>query len=85
MHHTDNHLHGISFMIHASLHWVDDGSDDVSLWNFDADHAASLYNHIPQCCSGITPLAMVTRTKSDHSILLRSHVWDCPVYVLDSK
>eukprot|EP00804_Cyclotella_cryptica_P007127 CCRYP_020034-RB/>CCRYP_020034-RB protein AED:0.46 eAED:-0.11 QI:0/0/0/1/0/0/2/0/484 len=35
--------------------------------------------------SGITPLEMITSTKSDHSDLLRSHVWGCPVYVLEPK
>ncbi|KAL7504670.1 hypothetical protein ACHAXN_002258 [Cyclotella atomus] len=35
--------------------------------------------------SGITPIEMVTRCKSDHRDLLRTHVWGCPVYVLDPK
>ena len=72
-----------SFMIHAALHWGSDGSDDLSLWSFAVDYAAWLYNRIPQRLSGITPLEMITSTKSDHRDLLRSHVWGCPVYVLE--
>jgi hypothetical protein len=54
------------FMIHAALNWGEDGSDDVSLWTFAVNHAAWLYNRIPQCFSGITPMEMVTNIKSDH-------------------
>ena len=59
-------------------------SDDISLWSFMMDYAAWLYNHIPQCGSGIT-LEMVTQTKSDHRDLMRAHVWGCPVYVLKAS
>ena len=72
-------------MIHAALHWGSDGSDDLSLWSFAVDHAAWLYNRIPQQKSGITPLELVTNIKSDHRDLMRTHVWGCPVYVLDPK
>eukprot|EP00956_Cyclotella_meneghiniana_P015029 scaffold22790_cov42-Cyclotella_meneghiniana.AAC.1 len=74
-----------TFMIHAALHWGSDGSDDLSLWSFAVDHAAWLYNRIPQQKSGITPLELVTNIKSDHRDLMRTHVWGCPVYVLDPK
>ncbi len=36
------------FMIHTALHWGEDESDDISLWLFPVDHAAWLYNCIPQ-------------------------------------
>jgi hypothetical protein len=72
-----------SFMIHAALHWGEDGSGDIELWSFALDHAAWLYNRIPQRFSGITPLEMVSKCKSDHRDLLRTHVWGCPVYVLE--
>ena len=32
---------------------------------------------------GITPLELLTRNKADHLDLSRSHVWGCPVFVLD--
>jgi transposase InsO family protein len=72
-----------SFMIHAALHWGEDGSDDISQWSFAVDHASWLYNHIPQRGSGISPLEMVMQCKSDHRDLMRTHVWGCPVYVLE--
>lgn len=72
-----------SFMIHTALNWGEHGSDDIQLWSFAVNHAAWLYNRIPQRLSGITPIEMVTRCKSDHRDLMRSHVWGCPVYVLD--
>jgi len=74
-----------SFMIHAALHWGEDGSDNISLWSFAVDHAAWLYNRIPQRLSGITPLELMSHTKSDHKDLMRTHVWGCPVYVLEAK
>jgi hypothetical protein len=49
------------------------------------NHAAWLYNQIPQRFSGITPLEMVTNFKSDHRDLMRTHVWGCPAYVLEAK
>ena len=42
------------FMIHTALNWGDDGSDNLSLWSFAVDHAAWLYNRIPQRESGIS-------------------------------
>jgi hypothetical protein len=74
-----------SFMIHAALNWGKDGSDDLSLWTFAVNHAAWLYNRIPQRFSGITPMEMVTNVKSDHRELMRAHVWGCPAYVLEAK
>ena len=74
-----------SFMVHAAQNWGDDGSADLALWSFAVDHAAWLYNRIPQRRSGLTPLEMITGCKDDHAELMRSHVWGCPVYVLDPK
>jgi hypothetical protein len=72
-------------MIHAALNWGEDGSDDLKLWSFAVNHAAWLYNRIPQPFSGITLLEMVTNIKSDHRDLMQVHVWGCPVYVLEAK
>ena len=74
-----------SFMIHAAMHWGEDDSGDISLWPFAVDHAAWLYNRLPQRRSGITPIEFATRCKTDHKDLLRTHVWGCPVFVLDPK
>ena len=74
-----------SFMIHAALNWGEDGSDEISLWSFAVDHAAWLYNRIPQRGSGLTPMELITNTKANHADLLRTHVWGCPVYVLEAR
>ena len=33
----------------------------------------------------VSPLEMLTNERSDHSDLLRTHVWGCPTFVLDPK
>ena len=74
-----------TFMVHVSLHWSERGVDDLALWGFAVKHAAWLYNRIPNSTSGLTPLELLTKTKADHRDLLRTHVWGCPVFVLDPK
>jgi hypothetical protein len=71
------------FMVHSSLHWTDQGSDDISLWPFAVKHAVWLYNHVPNHLSGLTPLELLMKSKADHPDILRSHVWGCPAIVLD--
>ncbi len=74
-----------TFMVHASLHWTDRGSDDISLWPFAVKHAVWLYNRVPNRKSGLTPLELLTKSKADHRDLLRSHVWGCPAIVLEPQ
>ena len=49
------------------------------------DHAAWVYNQIPQQKSGITPLEFLIGNHSDHRDLCHCHVWGCPVFVLNAK
>ena len=74
-----------TFLIHVSLHWSDRGVDDLALWSFAVKHAAWLYNRVPNRVSGLTPMELLTKTKANHKDLLRTHVWGCPVFVLDPK
>ena len=74
-----------TFLIHVSLHWSDHGVDDLFLWSFAVKHAAWLYNRLPNRVTGLSPLELLTKTKTDHQDLLRSHIWGCPVFVLDPK
>jgi hypothetical protein len=74
-----------TFMIHVSLHWDEQGSDAMALWPFAVHHAVWLYNHLPNGVTGLSPIKILTGTRSDHRDLLRTHVWGCPVYVLDPK
>ncbi len=48
-------------------------------------HAVWLYNRIPNCLSGLTPLELIMKSKADHQDLLCSHVWGCPAIVLESQ
>jgi hypothetical protein len=70
-------------MVHAAVHWPSNGSDNIRLWPFAVQHAVWLFNRIPNRITGLTPLEVFTKTKSDHRDLQRAHVWGCPVFVLD--
>ena len=61
------------------------GVDDLSLWGFAIKHVAWIHNCLPSQTSWLTPLEMLTKTKADHKDLVHSHVWGCPVFVLDPK
>ena len=70
-------------MLHVSIRWTERGVDDIDLWGLSVKHASWLYNCLPKRVSGLTPIELLTKEKSDHRDLLRTHVWGCPVYVLD--
>jgi len=74
-----------TFMFNVSLHWSEQGVDDLVLWGFAVKHAGWVYDHVPNRMLGLTPLELLAKTKDDHRDLLWSHVWGCPVFVLDSK
>jgi hypothetical protein len=74
-----------TFMVHASLHWTERGSDDLSLWSFAVKHSVWIYNCVPNARSGLTPLELVTKERSDYREILRYHVWGYLVYVLEAK
>ncbi len=74
-----------SFMVHASLHWTDQGLDDISLWPFAVKHAVWIYNRVPNRQSGLTPLELLMKSKADHRDILRAHVWGCPAIVLEPQ
>ena len=73
------------FMLHVALHWSECHVDDVALWPFAVKHAAWIHNRLPNRVTGLTAIEMLTSAKADHRELMRSHVWGCPVYVLDPK
>ncbi len=72
-------------MVHASLHLAERGSDNLSLWSFAVKHSVLIYNRVPNARSGLTPLELVTKERSDYMEILRCHVWGCLVYVLEPK
>ena len=72
-------------MIHSSLHWTKNGVDDLTLWSFVVKHSVWVYNRVPNQESVISPMEILTKTKSNHRDLRRSQVWGCPVFVLEAK
>jgi hypothetical protein len=70
-------------MVHVAVHWPSNDSDNIHLWPFAVQHAVWLFNQIPNRVTGLSPLEVFTKTKSDHCDLQRAHVWGCPVFVLD--
>ena len=72
-------------MIHSSLHWKENEANDLTLWSFAVKHSVWVFNRVPNQESGISPMEILTKTKSNHRDLIRSHVWGFPVFVLESK
>ena len=69
--HAERNIQTISYwartmMVHASIHWPADGADEIRLWAFAIQHAAWLYNRLPNPKTGLTPLEVFTKTKADH-------------------
>ena len=74
-----------TFMVHTLLHWTERGADSLYLWLFAVKNLVWLYNWLPKKESGITPLGILNRIKSDYCDLLHCHLWGCPILVLESK
>ncbi len=56
-----------TFMVHASLHWTDQNSDDIYLCSFAVvKHLGWVYNQVLNVRLGITPLAVINRKRSDY-------------------
>ena len=72
-------------MVQFYLHWTYHGADDIYLWYFAVKYDVWFPNWLPNYRSGITPLEFLTRNKADHRDLSISHIWGCPVFVLDPK
>jgi hypothetical protein len=64
-----------TFMVHASLHWTERGSDNLSLWSFAVEHLVWVYNHVLNVRLGPIPLELMPRERSDYKDLLCCHVW----------
>ena len=72
-------------MFQSSLYYTDNGVDDIYLCCFSVKHDEWLHNLLPNYYSSITPIELLASNKDDHRNLSRSHVWGCPVFVLDPK
>jgi hypothetical protein len=74
-----------TFLVHAPYHWIERGSDNLSLWTFAVKHLVWVYNCVPNIRLGLTLLKVITRERSDYKDLLCCHVWGCPVFALEPK
>ncbi len=57
-----------TFMVYASIHWTEQNSDDIYLCSFAVVKHLGwwVYNQVPNVRSNITPLAVITRERSDY-------------------
>ncbi len=63
-------------MVHSSLHWTDQGWDDISLWPFALKHGVWLYNCVPNHLSGLNLLELLTKSRQ---ITVTSSIQMCGV------
>ena len=68
-------------MLHAAVHWPE--VTDAKLWPFAVNYAVSLFNHMPDPSTGLSPHDIFTRTRWPHAKFQDYHVWGCPTYVLE--
>jgi hypothetical protein len=70
-------------MLHATMSWP--GRNFIDLWPFAIEYAVWVHNRLPPNGAGWSPEELWSRIKCHESHLPRSHVFGCPVYVLDPK
>ena len=71
-------------MLHATIHWPE--QQHLHLWPYAFKHVVFSWNNLPGHTSRVTPLEIFTGVAFDSFAHLQcSHVWGCPIYVLDPK
>jgi hypothetical protein len=68
-------------MLHAAHSWPDVAN--INLWPQAVDYAVWVFNHLPTIDVGVSPNELWLRTRFSANSLDRTHVFGCPVYVLD--
>ena len=74
----------ITFMVRSYLYWRYHGVDDISIWSLAINFAVLFHNLLQNYHYSITPLDLITIHIAGHRYLSRSHVWGCPIFVLDT-
>ena len=72
-----------TMMIHAAIHWPE--MSDLTLWPMAVEHAAYIYNHMPNPRTGLAPIDLFSRSRWEQKQLQDLHVWGCPVYSLSKS
>ena len=73
-----------ALLLHFVLHWPQQAKEN--LWPFAVDHAIFIWNNLPSKDIKLCPLEILSNTLfPNHHHLQRTHVFGCPVYVLDPR
>jgi|AntRauTorckE5430_2_1112549.scaffolds.fasta_scaffold04696_1 hypothetical protein len=72
-----------AMMLHAAIHWPD--MADTRLWPMAVTQACFIWNHMPDLSTGLSPTDIFTKIRWPTSKFHDTHVWGCPVYVLDKR
>ncbi len=70
-------------MLHLATHWPQFASSKY--WLQAIDYAVWVFNRLPNIESGIAPSKVWSSVRYSSSELLQTHVFGCPVYVLDAS
>jgi hypothetical protein len=70
-------------MLHLATHWPQFASPKY--WPQAINYAVWVFNRLPNIETGIAPNKVWSSVHSPSSELLRTHVFGCPVYVLDAS
>ena len=68
-------------MLHATIRWGEVHTS--TLWPMAVDYAVWIYNHMPDPKTGLAPIDLISHTTWPRRKLKDTHVWGCPVYVLE--
>ena len=68
-------------MLHAALHWPEHAT--IRVWPQAVDYAIWVFNRLPSSSTGLSPNEIWSQSRDYSHDLQRSHVFGCPVYVLD--
>ena len=70
-------------MLHLATHWPQHASS--TFWPQAIEYAIWVFNRMPNMVTGISPNEIWSSVRGDSgSQLSRTHVFGCPVYVLDA-
>ncbi len=69
-------------MLHLATSWPQ--CADSKYWPQVIDYATWVFNKLPNMESGISPDELWSGVRRNDSILQHTHVFGCPVYVLDA-
>ena len=71
-----------AMMLHAAIHWPD--MADTKLWPaMTVQQLCFIWNYMSNTGTGLSPADIFTKIRWPKSTFHDTHIWVCPVYVLD--